>query len=138
MSKKADRPEVVDGSTVKAMTGCGSLYFTLNKHEDKPFEVFIRMGKAGGCAASQCEAIGRLVSMALRFGIGTMEIVKQLKGISCHQVNEEGHPKSCADTIARVIKAECEPKQEWPPSCSECPDGPEDKCSTDCPNYGGK
>lgn len=101
--KKAERPEKVDGTTVKTMTGCGSLYVTLGVVEGQLFEAFAKLGKAGGCGAAQTEAISRLISLVLRFGIPPEQIVKQTKGISCHQ----GGPdcaKSCADAIAHVIE----------------------------------
>ena len=61
------RPQVTVGHTVRMNTGCGHLYVTVNETEDgSPFELFNHMGKAGGCAASQNEAIGRLISYALR------------------------------------------------------------------------
>ena len=64
--------------------------------------VFNQMGKAGGCAASQSEAIGRLVSLALRSGVKPDMIVKQLKGISCHLPAWAGNGAkimSCADVV---------------------------------------
>jgi ribonucleoside-diphosphate reductase alpha chain len=80
------RPEVIKGTTRLTKTGCGNLYVTINEDENGyPFELFTSMGKAGGCAASQSEAIGRLVSLAFRSNIIPEEIVKQLKGISCHE-----------------------------------------------------
>ena len=61
------RPDVINGTTRAMHTGCGGLYVTINADENgMPFEVFNQIGKAGGCAASQSEAIGRLVSLALR------------------------------------------------------------------------
>ena len=48
----------------------------------QPFEVFINLGKAGGSAMADAEAMGRLISLALRSGIPLMEIHKQLRGIS--------------------------------------------------------
>jgi ribonucleoside-diphosphate reductase alpha chain len=45
-------------------TGCGPLYVTVNQDSSGLFELFTTMGKAGGCAASQSEAIGRMVSLA--------------------------------------------------------------------------
>jgi ribonucleoside-diphosphate reductase alpha chain len=102
-----ERPEVIRGTTRLMPTGCGGLYVTVNADEKgMPFEVFNHIGKAGGCAASQSEAIGRLVSLALRCNIEPEEIVKQLKGISCHQPAwaKGGKISSCADAIAKAIE----------------------------------
>jgi hypothetical protein len=80
------RPPVTSGATVRMNTGCGNLYVTINESDDgQPFELFNHMGKAGGCAASQNEAIGRLISYALRCGASIEPLIKQLKGISCHR-----------------------------------------------------
>jgi ribonucleoside-diphosphate reductase alpha chain len=48
----------------------------------QPFEVFVTLGKAGGSAMADAEAMGRLISLALRSGIPIMEVHKQLRGIS--------------------------------------------------------
>lgn len=107
--KPRKRPEVLNGVTRLMKTGCGNLYVTINKDQDgRLFEVFTNIGKAGGCAASQAEAIGRLISLALRSGIEPQEIVKQLKGISCHAPvwSSNGKITSCSDAIAKAIEAE--------------------------------
>ncbi|MDW7999131.1 MAG: TSCPD domain-containing protein, partial [Thermodesulfovibrio sp.] len=107
--KPRKRPEILSGVTRLMKTGCGNLYVTINKDKDgNLFEVFTNIGKAGGCAASQAEAIGRLISLALRSGIEPQEIVKQLKGISCHAPVWSGNGKitSCSDAIAKAIEAE--------------------------------
>jgi len=101
------RPSVIKGATRLMKTGCGNLYVTINEDDNgRPFEVFTNIGKAGGCAASQAEAIGRLISLALRSNIEPEEIVKQLKGISCHQPSwyEGGRVLSCSDAIARSLE----------------------------------
>ncbi len=101
------RPEVITGTTTKVSTGCGNLYVTINVDEDiKPFELFTQMGKAGGCAASQLEALGRLVSMAFRSGIEVKSIIEQLRNIRCPSPSWEKGQRifSCADAIARVIE----------------------------------
>jgi ribonucleoside-diphosphate reductase alpha chain len=101
------RPEVIKGATRLMKTGCGNLYVTLNEDEDgHPFELFTSMGKAGGCAASQSEAIGRLVSLAFRSNIEPDEIVRQLKGISCHSPawHDGGRILSCSDAIANALE----------------------------------
>jgi len=101
------RPEVITGTTTKVATGCGNLYVTINSDETgAPFELFTQMGKAGGCAASQLEAIGRLVSLAFRSGIEVKSIIEQLRNIRCPSPSWEKGQRifSCADAIARVIE----------------------------------
>jgi ribonucleoside-diphosphate reductase alpha chain len=101
------RPEVTTGTTTKVSTGCGNLYITINSDEQgRPFEVFTQMGKAGGCAASQLEAIGRLVSLTLRTNIEVKSIIEQLRNIRCPSPSWEKGVRifSCADALARVIE----------------------------------
>ena len=101
------RPEILNGKTITVNTGCGKMYVTLN-HDDtgKVFEVFTSIGKAGGCAKSQSEAIGRLIALNLRSKVDIRYIIKQLKGISCHQQFGFGNNKvlSCSDAIAKAIE----------------------------------
>ena len=101
------RQDVIHGSTRKIRTGCGNLYVTVNEDEEgNVFEIFNQIGKAGGCAASQSEAIGRLVSLALRSGVEPEDVIRQLKGISCHTPvwYKEGKILSCADAVSKAIE----------------------------------
>ncbi len=100
------RGEVAFGITKKMKTGCGNLYVTINEDEEgRPFEIFTQIGKAGGCATSQCEAIGRLASLVLRSGIQPEEVIKQMRGISCHLPVGYGGNKvlSCSDALAQAM-----------------------------------
>ncbi len=76
-----ERPDVIYGFTQKVKTGYGFLYLTVNEVDDKPFEVFATIGKSGRSITAKTEAIGRLVSLALRSGVGVADIISQLKGI---------------------------------------------------------
>lgn len=101
------RPDVIKGTTRIMKTGCGNIYVTINEDEEGHlFELFTSMGKAGGCAASQSEAIGRLVSLAFRSNIEPDEVIKQLKGIMCHSPTwyEGGRILSCSDAIANALQ----------------------------------
>ncbi|MEE8341789.1 MAG: adenosylcobalamin-dependent ribonucleoside-diphosphate reductase, partial [Candidatus Neomarinimicrobiota bacterium] len=83
------RPIRTQGITQRIRTGEGTLYITINEDDDGLCEVFTAIGKAGGHAAAQSEAISRLISLALRSGINPKAIVKQLKGISGPSPNWE-------------------------------------------------
>jgi ribonucleoside-diphosphate reductase alpha chain len=101
------RPETIKGETRGMKTGCGNIYVTVNEDEHgQVFELFTHMGKAGGCAASQAEAIGRLVSLALRSNIEPEVIINQLKGITCHEQtwSNGGKITSCSDAIAKALE----------------------------------
>lgn len=105
--KPRARRDVIHGSTWKIRTGCGNLYVTINEDEDgQLFEIFNQIGKAGGCAASQSEALGRLVSLAFRSNIEPEDVIRQLKGISCHMPvwYQNGKVLSCADAVAKAIE----------------------------------
>ncbi len=101
------RGELAFGITKKIKTGCGNLYVTINEDEEgRPIEIFTQIGKAGGCVASQCEAMGRMTSLALRTGVDPQDIIKQMRGISCHLPVGYGAGKvtSCSDAMAKAME----------------------------------
>jgi ribonucleoside-diphosphate reductase alpha chain len=100
------RPETLEGFTTKIRTGLGQLYVTVTEFDGRPFEVFATIGKSGRSTTAKTEAIGRLVSLALRSGVYVGEIVEQLKGIGGeHPVFQEGGlVLSIPDAIGHVLE----------------------------------
>jgi ribonucleoside-diphosphate reductase alpha chain len=80
---KRSRPDKLRSTAIRKETPLGTMYVHISEDDrGQPFEVFINLGKAGGSAMADAEAMGRLISLALRSGIPLMEIHKQLRGIS--------------------------------------------------------
>jgi len=103
---KRQRPSALQGVTRRMPSPLGDLYVTVNEDgEGKPFEVFATLGKAGGAAMADVEAIGRLISLALRSGISLADIYKQMRGISCDRAVGVGPNKvlSVPDAIAQAL-----------------------------------
>ncbi|MAH45135.1 ribonucleoside-diphosphate reductase, adenosylcobalamin-dependent [Candidatus Pacearchaeota archaeon] len=102
---KLSRPRSLSGSTTKMNTGQGTMYVTLNSDDDGDlYEVFATIGKAGGTAHANTEAICRLISLAMQYQIPTTEIINQLSGIQSTPVWDNGVlVQSIADGISKVL-----------------------------------
>lgn len=100
------RPKILEGFTQKVQTGVGTLYVTINEQNEKPFEIFLKVGKSGGENSAYSEAIGRLASLSLRSGIPIFGIIKTLKDISGSEfVWDEGVLiKSVPDALSKVLE----------------------------------
>lgn len=111
---KRQRPDALRGYTMKMMSPLGDLYVTINEDiNGRPFEVFCTLGKAGGAAMADAEAIGRLMSLALRSGISIRQVKEQLRGISCDRAVGLGPNKvlSVPDAIGQAIERYLQEKE---------------------------
>ena len=106
------RPEYLTGVTRRIATPVGHAFVTINLDEEgNPFEVFVNVGKAGSDITADAEAIGRLVSLALRIPSGyspkevAQQVVNQLAGIGGSSQRGFGTGKvfSLADAISKVV-----------------------------------
>jgi ribonucleoside-diphosphate reductase alpha chain len=84
----------------------GTLYITVSEFNGRPFELFATVGKSGKSTQAKTEAIGRLISLALRSGIEVNEIIEQISGIRGeHAVfHDGGLVYSIPDAIAQVLQ----------------------------------
>jgi hypothetical protein len=98
MTRKIPRPPATLSFTVQRRSHCGKIFITVTTRKNKPFEVFIRFGKAGGCSSAMADGVARLVSYGLRSGLAAQDAVKALSGISCHR-----GPKTCLNEVAQAI-----------------------------------
>jgi len=104
---KRSRPDKLRGTTIRKETPLGTMFVNITEDDkQQPFEVFLTLGKAGGSAMADAEAMGRLISLALRSGIPLMEIHKQLRGISSDRAVGLGPTKvlSVPDAIGIALE----------------------------------
>ncbi len=111
---KRSRPELLRGTTRRVETPMGNMYVTITEDEKgQPFEVFMSLGKAGGALMADVEAIGRLVSLALRSGVPLTTIYRQLRGISSDRIIGLGPNKvmSVPDAVGIALEKWMQDKQ---------------------------
>jgi ribonucleoside-diphosphate reductase alpha chain len=106
------RTDVTHGSNRKVPNGCGNLMVYVGGNEDGVHEITARVGKGGGCASAQTEAIARMASIAMQHGAEPERIAKQLNGIRCHltamhrSTHTDNKPRivtSCGDAISVAL-----------------------------------
>jgi ribonucleoside-diphosphate reductase alpha chain len=105
--QKRSRPEVLRGTTRRVESPLGTLYVNITEDDrGQPFEVFMSLGKAGGALMADVEALGRVISLALRSGIPISEVHRQLRGISSDRVMGLGPTKvlSVPDAVGIAIE----------------------------------
>jgi len=112
--QKRSRPETLRGTVRRVETPLGTLYVTITEDDrGQPFEVFMSLGKAGGAIMADVEAMGRLISLALRSGIPLREIHRQVRGISSDRAIGLGPNKvmSVPDAVGIAIEKWIQEKQ---------------------------
>ena len=94
---KPTHPEFVS-RTFSEATGCSTVYVICLEKDNKPFKVFISMGKGGGCARSVSCAFADLINAVLDKGGSPTFASDALSGHECHRRN------CCSKKIANILK----------------------------------
>ena len=126
--KPRKRPFVMEGTTTKFKIGnCGNLYITVNKDEKGVCEVFVNIGGEG--CPPLTEAVGRLISLALRSGIDVDAVLKQIREIRCIGCvsDEDTVVLSCPEAIARAVETQVKGSVKFTPKTGSRPN-PVDIC----------
>ncbi len=106
------RPMVVHGSTYRIATPVGTAFITVNSDETgEPLEAFVNIGKAGTDVYAMATALGRMISLILRFSSHlsprerVKEIVSKLQGIGGSRTMGFGKDRirSMPDAVAKVL-----------------------------------
>jgi ribonucleoside-diphosphate reductase alpha chain len=112
LEARKPRPMVLHGTTYRTPTPLGTAYITINENgNNDPFEIFANVGKAGSDTAAVAEAIGRLISLALRMPSPLSaqerltEVIDQLAGIGGGRPMGFGpnRVRSLPDAVAQVL-----------------------------------
>jgi len=101
------------GVTVSQRTPSGTAHITMNDDESgQPFEVFVEIGKGGSDIKAMAEAMGRLMSLLLRFTSPVtpiekvQEIINQIRGIGGARSYGFGKDKvlSLPDAVGKALE----------------------------------
>jgi len=109
------RPMAVHGTTYRIGTPVGNAFITINTNggnPPEPLEIFINVGKAGTDLYAMATALGRSLSLALRFSshlsptMRIKEIIDQLDGIGGAHALGFGKERirSLPDAVAKILK----------------------------------
>jgi ribonucleoside-diphosphate reductase alpha chain len=113
-AKVTPRPATLNGVTARERTPFGTAFVTINYangNPREPFEVFVRLGKAGSDLEADAEALGRLLSLVLRLPSPMTreerlrEVIDQLEHIGGSRFSGFGpeRVRSMPDGVARVL-----------------------------------
>lgn len=91
------KEEVKKEKTIDIKTACGTLFVIIAQEE----AIFLKLGKPGGCAASQLETIAKLATALLRRGYTLQKLQEKLEGIKCHVHSDE--TPSCSHALSLAI-----------------------------------
>lgn len=103
------RPQILRGATYKFNTPFGMAYITINDMNGSPSEIFLNVGKAGSDVFAMSEALGRVISLFLRYGDHGNKVqllTKHLKGIGGSGAIGFGanRVESIADAVAKALE----------------------------------
>ena len=95
------RPDILKGRGYRLDLEYGHLFVTINDLDDKPFEIFGWLGKAGTQTSGMAEALARMVTLHLRRDTPLDEIVHHLEDIG--EMQPWPNPQFGEGVVVKVI-----------------------------------
>jgi ribonucleoside-diphosphate reductase alpha chain len=100
-------PDCLPAIRIRQLTPFGHMHLniTVDPTKDKELEVFAQLGKGGDVAASDLEAICRMISLFLRSGGSLKHVINQLKdiGSSLTIPSKDGRIMSLGDGLSKGL-----------------------------------
>jgi len=97
-------PDEAGGSRYRYPTNLGNAYITITDDPRGPREVFTNLGKCGSDVSALAEALSRVISTALGYGVPPEEVARQLLDITSQPVpHAGGWVKSLPDAIGQAL-----------------------------------
>jgi ribonucleoside-diphosphate reductase alpha chain len=97
-------PDEAPGVRYRIPTNLGDAYVTITEDTQGPREVFTNLGKSGSDIQALSEALSRVISTSLGFGVPLEAIAKQLLNITSQPVfHKDGVVKSLPDGIGQAM-----------------------------------
>jgi ribonucleoside-diphosphate reductase alpha chain len=116
VAKPIKTPSILPAVRIRQNTPFGHMHVTISvdPKTDRELEVFAQLGKGGDIAASDLEAMCRMVSLFLRSGGSLDLIMDQLEGIGCHLSipSKEGRVMSLGDALGKTIRRYWQAKKQ--------------------------
>ena len=100
-------PDCLPAIRIRQLTPFGHMHvsITVDPTKEKELEVFAQLGKGGDVAASDLEAICRMISLFLRSGGSLKHVINQLKdiGSSLTIPSKDGRIMSLGDGLSKAL-----------------------------------
>jgi ribonucleoside-diphosphate reductase alpha chain len=98
-----ERPHLLESKTFKIKNGAENTYVTISYKDNKPYEVFVNAPSTLLHDIQSRDAVSRLSSLALRYGVPTAALIKELKQIPAQTFKSV--PLQIASTLEEIAEA---------------------------------
>lgn len=74
-------PESIPVTSIRVVTPDGTMFVHIGEYDGGPKKVWLHIGKAGTSLSTWTDALGRVISLALRNGVKLSDVVEEISNI---------------------------------------------------------